>query len=270
MSALKPGLYIVPTPLGNLGDITLRALDVLRASDIILCEDTRVSGKLLQAFGISTKLMSYHEHNAERMRPKILAILKQEKVVALISDAGTPLINDPGFKLVREIHKEGIYLTSLPGPCSVITALTLSGFPTDHFVFCGFVNPKDFDTLEKIPYTLIFFSTPHKLEKDLLKMKDYFASRDVAVIREMSKLFEEVKYGRFDEMLDFYTSHSVRGEIVLILSPPLTIQEVDFSELDKKIIQLRQTMSVKDLAEHLSTLFPIRKREIYKRIIEKT
>ncbi len=267
---LKPGLYIVPTPIGHLKDITLRAIETLNSADIIACEDTRVSGKLLNHYGIQKKLILYHEHNGERMRPRILAMIEEGQSVALISDAGTPLISDPGFKLVREVHARGLYLTSLPGPSSVMTALTLSGFPTDHFIFAGFANPKDFGTLSKIPYTLIFFSTANKLMGDLTRMENSFATRDVAVLREISKMFEEVRRGSFVVVKEHFTEHPPRGEIVLVLSPPALSDAIDWESIDKMIeaaLAKDSPLPSKELASDLAQQFDVPKRELYNRIL---
>ncbi|MBX9976830.1 MAG: 16S rRNA (cytidine(1402)-2'-O)-methyltransferase [Alphaproteobacteria bacterium] len=267
---LKPGLYIVPTPIGNLKDITLRSIETLNSVDIIACEDTRISGKLLNHYGISKKLILYHEHNGERMRPRILSMIEEGQSIALISDAGTPLISDPGFKLVREVHARGLYLTSLPGPSSVMTALTLSGFPTDHFIFAGFANTKDFDALSKIPYTLIFFSTANKLMGDLGRMQEVFSNRDVAVLREISKMFEEVRRGTFVAVMEHFNDHPPRGEIVLVLSTPTAPEEIDWQAIDKVIesaLAKVNPMTSKDLAADLAEQFSIPKRDLYKRIL---
>jgi len=265
--SISPGLYIVATPIGNLGDITLRAVETLKSVDMIACEDTRVSTKLLHHLGIQKKLISYHEHNAEKMRPKIVEELKQGRSIALISDAGTPLISDPGYKLVREVVAEKIPLTSLPGPSSVITALTLSAMPTDHFVFAGFVNSKDFEALQYIPYTLIFFSTAQKLLKDLALMAPVFKGREVAIVREITKMFEEVQRGSFPDVMNHYTVHPAKGEIVLLLSPP-SHQEVDLKTLDQEIQTLRKKYSVKELSEILAQKYSLKKRDIYQRILD--
>ncbi len=267
LSHLKPGLYIVPTPIGNLKDITMRALEVLASVDVIACEDTRVSGKLLSHYGIQKKLIAYHEHNGERMRPEILSLISEGKSIALISDAGTPLISDPGFKLVRDICDKGLYLTSLPGPSSVMTALTLSGFPTDHFVFAGFVNTKDFDALKMLPYTLIFFSTANKLLGDLARMREIFIGRQVAIVREISKMFEEVVRGTFDDIEVYYKSHVLKGEIVLLLSPTTSTDVIDWQTIDRTILLEKKT-SAKDLSEALAEIYRIPKRTLYQRIIE--
>ncbi len=266
-SHLKPGLYLVPTPIGNLKDITLRAIEILKAVNVIACEDMRISSKLLSHYDIKTRLLSYHEHNAEKMRPRILKTIAEGGSVALISDAGTPLISDPGFKLVRTVHENGLYLTSLPGPSSVSTALTLSGFPTDHFVFAGFVKDGDFKTLSRIPYTLIFFSTANKLLRDLNSMQAIFTHRDVAITREISKLFEEVKRGSFSEIMEHYGNHPPKGEIVVILSPPTMPFEINWEEIYKKIRQLKDTIKAKDLCEMLAKEHGVQKREVYRCIL---
>lgn len=268
---LGPGLYLIPTPLGNLGDITLRAMEYLKSVDILACEDTRTTRRLLGHLGIQSPfLVAYHDHNGEKMRPKIVAWIKEGKRVGLVSDAGTPLISDPGFKLVRAVQEEKLFMTSLPGPSSVVTALTLSGMPTDQFLFAGFVqSAKALESFSMLSLSLIFFSTPSKLLKDLQHLQHIYRNRDVAVVREISKMFEEVQYGSFDPIVEHYTNHPPKGEIVVVLSPPHVSEVIAWETIDAEIERLRPLMKAKELAEHLSFVFHLSKRELYQRILQK-
>lgn len=264
---IQSGLYIVATPIGNLGDITLRALDVLRASDFIYCEDTRVSSHLLKTYGINTSLKIYHEHNAPKMRPIIIEQLKSGKILSLISDAGTPLISDPGYKLVQQCQEENLFYTVLPGASASISGLVLSGFPTDQFHFAGFVNPKKFDHLAKIESTLIFFESCHRLVETLKTLKTIFTNRECCVVREISKLYEEVKKGCFEDLIEHYTNHPPKGECVVLLSPPI-VGQFQIEDLDHMIAKCLQIKSLKDTSEIISHLFDVSKKIIYKRCLE--
>lgn len=261
---LKSGLYIVATPIGNLGDITLRALHTLQQSTLIACEDTRVSAKLLNAHGIRKPLLSYHDHNADHVRPKLIQKLKEGETVALISDAGTPLINDPGYKLVQACRAEGIYVTTLPGPSSVLSALILSGFPTDQFFFAGFVNKKSFASLSLCPSTLIFFESAKRLLSTLQEMASAFENRTVAVVREITKLFEETRQGTFAELIQIYTEQGLpKGEVVLVLSPPLVSAVDNTQEMRTLLLQALETHSLKDACTLVAGSLGLPKKEVY-------
>lgn len=261
---LKSGLYIVATPIGNLGDITLRALHVLRESTLIACEDTRVSAKLLNAYGIRKPLLSYHDHNADRIRPTLLQKLKEGEVIALISDAGTPLISDPGYKLVQTCQAEGIYVTTLPGPSSVMSGLILSGFPTDQFFFAGFVNKKTFVSLSLCPSTLIFFESAKRLLTTLQEMSFSFENRTVAVVREITKLFEETRQGTFAELIQHYEEKGhPKGEVVLVLSPPHTPAANKSEEMDDLLQKALKTHSLKDACALVAGSLGIPKKVVY-------
>ncbi len=192
-----PGLYIIATPIGNLSDITLRALEFLKSADLIVCEDTRVTAKLLGHYGIKKPLLSYNDHNGEERRPKIMEALADKKHVALVSDAGTPLISDPGFKLAREALAEGHYVTTMPGASSVLAALCLSGLPSDRFFFAGFLPPKkeacrrEIEALAAVPSTLVFFESARRLSETLILLKEALGDRQAAIVREITKLYEE-------------------------------------------------------------------------------
>jgi 16S rRNA (cytidine1402-2'-O)-methyltransferase len=225
-ATLKPGLYIVATPIGNLADITLRALETLSAADVILCEDTRVSSRLLQRYEIKTTLKPYHDHNAAKQRPAIMAMLQQGKAVALISDAGTPLISDPGYKLVNACRDHDIALDVIPGPSAPLAALTLSGLPSDQFRFCGFLPPRQqarvrlLQSLSDADATLIFFESPHRLQNALADIASAMPGREVAVCRELTKLHQETIRGPVETVLDRLSRRSaIKGEITLLVAP---------------------------------------------------
>ena len=216
-------LFIVPTPIGNLGDITLRALEVLKRVDTILAEDTRTSGKLLKHHGVATPLRSYHMHNEHRITPELAARMEGGATMALISDAGTPGISDPGFLLVRECLRKGVSVECLPGATALIPALVESGFPTDRFVFEGFLPPKKgrqkrLQALREEPRTLVFYESPHKLLKTLEQFLGVFGpDREVSVSRELSKLYGETIRGTLKTVADHFRAHPPRGEFVLVV-----------------------------------------------------
>jgi 16S rRNA (cytidine1402-2'-O)-methyltransferase len=259
---LKPGLYIVATPIGNLKDITLRGLETLSACDVIYCEDTRVSIKLLNHYGIKKQLLTYHEHNADKVRISIIERLLKNERVCLISDAGTPLISDPGYKLIRECYKHKIYVSALPGACALINGLVLSGLPTDHFLFAGFAKKEDFEALQYIPFTLVFYVSPHKLLNDLKTMAPYFNDRDIVTIREITKMFEEVRSGTFEELIDYYENNAIKGEFVLVLGPKKKVQESDV-QYEAILRELLKTMSLNEAAKTLSKEYKLPKKMFY-------
>lgn len=222
---LEPGLYIVATPIGNLGDVTRRAVDVLSRCDAVACEDTRVTGKLLKHLGISKPLWRYDDHAKETDRARLIEAM-QAKAVALVSDAGTPLVSDPGYRLVREARAVGISVTSLPGPSAPVMALTLSGLPNDRFLFAGFLPTKDkargevLDELSGLDATLVFFETAPRLAKSLVAIGEVLPGREIAVARELTKLHEECRTGSAEELAAHYEAHPPKGEIVLLVGPP--------------------------------------------------
>ncbi len=241
---LIPGLYIVATPIGNLGDMTLRAAETLRSVAAIACEDTRITGKLLHHLGIKARMIRYDDHASDGQRSGILA-LAAEQPVALVSDAGTPLISDPGFKLVREARSLGIPVTSLPGPSAAIVALTLSGLPTDRFLFAGFLPNKAkarvdvLHGLAGVPATLVFYETAPRLADALAAVDAALPGREVAVARELTKKFEECRSGTPDDLIAHYAAHPPKGEIVLMVGPPgaLAAQDFDADELLRAALQ---------------------------------
>jgi 16S rRNA (cytidine1402-2'-O)-methyltransferase len=216
-------LYIVPTPIGNLGDITLRALEVLKSVTLILAEDTRTSGKLLKHYDISTPLRSYHMHNEHRILTQLVTRIKSGETMALISDAGTPGISDPGFLLIRECLKEGIEVNCLPGATALIPALVNSGFPTDRFVFEGFLPLKKgrqtrLQLLSGESRTLVFYESPHKLLRTLTQFVEYFGGdRQISVSRELTKMYEETLRGTTSEVLAHFENNPPKGELVLVV-----------------------------------------------------
>ena len=223
--SLAPGLYIVATPIGNLGDITLRAIEVLGAAALIACEDTRVTGKLLNHLGLKKRMVRYDDHADASARDRLLAAMRDEPV-ALVSDAGTPLVSDPGYRLVRAAREEGIMVTSLPGPSAAVVALTLSGLPNDRFLFAGFLPNKAkaredvLRELAAVPATLMFYETAPRLIDALAAIGAVLPGREVAVARELTKRFEECRHGTPAEIAAHYTAHPPKGEIVLLVAPP--------------------------------------------------
>lgn len=221
----EPGLYIVATPIGNLGDITLRAIAVLQGAALIACEDTRVTGKLLKHLGFRTRLQRLDDHAPPEVRARIIDEARQAPV-ALVSDAGTPLISDPGYRLVREARAAGVTVTSIPGPCAAVSALAMAGLPSDRFLFAGFLPVKDkarSETLEGLAHiaaTLVFYETAPRLEKSLRAIAALWPEREVAVARELTKLHEECRSGTALALAEHYAAHPPKGEIVLLIGPP--------------------------------------------------
>ena len=256
---LARGLHVVATPIGNLRDITLRALETLGAADLIACEDTRVTRKLLDHYGIATPLTPYHEHNAEAARPKILARLAGGAAVALVSDAGTPLVSDPGFKLVRAARAEGHAVFALPGASAVLAALTVSGLPSDRFVFEGFLPPREgarrnrIAEIKGIPATLILFET---------------GPRPAAVCRELTKLHEEVRRGDLATLAaDYAAAAEPRGEIAIVIAPPAAPQP-DAADLDTLLRQALKRLSVKEAVAEIAAVTGEPRRHVYQRALE--
>lgn len=273
---IAPGLHVVATPIGNLRDITLRALGTLAAADAVLAEDTRVSRHLLAHYGIATPLIAYHEHNAEMMRPQLLARLQKGERLALISDAGTPLVSDPGFKLVGDALAAGVPVTAAPGASAVLTALVVAGLPTDRFFFEGFLPTKSgarrgrIAELAKIPGTLVFFESPRRLDETLADLAAVLGAREAAVARELTKHFEQVKRGALDALAAFYAEQGApKGEIVLLVGPPGdTAATCEGEALDEKIRAALEKFSLKDAASVVSAETGQPRRKIYARAIE--
>jgi len=268
---LAPALYLVATPIGNLADISLRALAVLARVDLIAAEDTRHSKKLLSHFGIGGALSPYHEHNAERERPRLLARLRAGQSVALISDAGTPLVSDPGYKLVREALDAGLTVSSIPGPSASLASLTSSGLPTDTFLFAGFLPQKPgprrarLEELKDVPATLIFFETGPRLAKSLADMTELLGAREGAIAKELTKLHESVTRGRLDRLAgELAESDSLKGEFVVVIAPP----EADQTEPSDEMIagQLEKALkleSFRDAVRSVAEVLNVSRARVY-------
>jgi 16S rRNA (cytidine1402-2'-O)-methyltransferase len=267
---LPGGLYLVATPIGNLRDMTLRAIDVLGAVDVVLCEDTRMTGKLLQAHGIrAAKLEVYNDHSADRVRGKILEMLAQGKRIALVSDAGTPLISDPGFKLVRDAQDLGLNVTSLPGANAILTGMQLSGLPTDKFCFLGFLPAKEkarCDVLREwvdVPGTLVVYETAPRLIDSLRDMAKILGNRPAAVTRELTKMFEEVQRDTLENLCLHYTAQGApKGEIVIVIGPPGEKTYTD-ADLERLLRRALDSMSVKDAAAAVAEITGLPKKTLY-------
>ncbi|HZF34383.1 MAG TPA: 16S rRNA (cytidine(1402)-2'-O)-methyltransferase [Candidatus Angelobacter sp.] len=273
-SARILGLAIVATPIGNAGDITLRALDLLRRADRIACEDTRVTGRLLARYGIATPLLAYHEHNAARMRPLLLERLRRGETIALVSDAGTPLISDPGYKLVRAAVEAGIPVTTLPGASAALAALVSSGLPTDRFFFAGFLPPRmaarrtELAGLAGIAATLIFFESAGRLAATLADMAAVLGARDAAVARELTKLYEEVRRGKLAELAEHYAAAGPpKGEIVIVVGPPATAAEASDEAIDDALRGALATSSLRDAVAAVTAALDAPRRRVYARAL---
>jgi 16S rRNA (cytidine1402-2'-O)-methyltransferase len=269
------GLHLVSTPIGNLGDITLRALETLAGVDIIACEDTRITRRLTERYSISGLLKPYHEHNAALARPKILQRLAQGASIALVSDAGTPLISDPGFKLVREVYAAGHQVIALPGPSSVLAALAVAALPTDRFFFEGFLPPKQtarrarLAELARIDATLVMFESGNRVEDTLRDLADIMGTRDAAICRELTKLHEEVRRAPLPELAKSSGALETRGEFVLVIGPPSASAGIMAqADLDELLRSALKRDSVKDAVAHAVEVSGRPRREIYARALE--
>lgn len=272
---LAPGLYVTATPIGNARDITLRALDVLAGCDAIAAEDTRVTAKLLSIHGISKPLSAYNDHNGARERPKLIARLKHGARIALVSDAGTPLVSDPGYKLVREAIAEGIAVHAIPGASATLTALALAGLPTDRFLFAGFLPPKPgerarvLDDLKDVRATLIFFESGPRLADSLTQMAAVLGDRAVAVTRELTKLHEEVRRGTLAILAGQYAGEPPpKGEVTLVVGPPAA-HAPDPARIDSLLDKALAFMPVKAASELVAEALDIPRRDIYERALAK-
>jgi 16S rRNA (cytidine1402-2'-O)-methyltransferase len=267
-SPLAPGIYLVATPIGNLADITLRALAVLSRADTVYCEDTRHSAKLLQHYAIAARTLPFHEHNEDREIERVLSEAEAGKRVAIISDAGTPLLSDPGFRLVRTAAARGIPVTSIPGPSAVLTALTTSGLPTDAFFFAGFLPPKTaarrtrLSELARIPGTLVIFEAPHRVEEALADMADVLGDRAAAVARELTKLHETVARGTLRALAAQGAELPSKGEFVLLVGPAEP-QAVSDETISARLDQVLPDMSLKDAAKAIAGELGVPKSRVY-------
>ncbi len=273
---LAPGLYVTATPIGNLGDISLRALWVLKNADLILCEDTRVSGALLRAYGLQKPLLSCHDHNEEARAQKVLAALAEGKVLALISDAGTPTLSDPGYKLVRACRAAGYPVIPLPGASALLAALTSAGLPTNCFFFAGFLpskqaaRRKDLRELASLPATLIFYESPQRLAATLADLAKIFSpKREAAVCRELTKFFEETRRDSLPALAAFYEkAPTPKGEIVLLVGPPEEKDGASSHEgLDSLLRSALEKMTLRDAVAAVAEATGAAKSEVYKRAL---
>lgn len=275
IEAAKPpaGLYLIATPIGNLGDISLRALELLAGVDVIACEDTRVTRKLTERYGIGTPLTPYHEHNAAEARPGLLARLSSGEAIALVSDAGTPLISDPGYKLVRAVRDAGHPVTAVPGASAVLVALSVAGLPTDRFFFEGFLPPKQvarqkrLAALARVPATLILFETGARIGATLADAMQIFGPRAAAVCRELTKLHEEVRTSDLAKLARDYAGNAeIRGEFAVVIAPA-SEDEIQTEDLDQLLRQALARISLKEAVAEVATVTGRPRREIYQRAL---
>jgi 16S rRNA (cytidine1402-2'-O)-methyltransferase len=268
-------LYIVATPIGNLGDISQRAKDVLSSADIIAAEDTRVTKKLFSLLGLSLqkKFIVYEDHSENDKFQEIIDFINQGKVVALVSDAGSPLISDPGYKLVRECRKQSIKISVIPGACAVVCALQLSGLPTNRFMFAGFVPNKEkaridlFSELKAINTTLVLYETANKIEKTLSALEKIMPNREIAIVREITKMYEECLSGTASVLISRIKENPLKGELVLVIEPP---HEVDNTDIDlAEIIQAElKNHSLKEAVKIISDKYNLKRNDVYEKALE--
>ena len=271
---LEPGLYLVATPIGNLGDITLRALETLAGADVLACEDTRVTRVLLDRYGIRRRTGAYHEHNADEAGPKLLEALGAGKSVALVSDAGTPLVSDPGFRLVERATAAGARVIPIPGPSAVLAALVASGLPTDTFLFAGFPPPKDgarrsrLEALKTVPGSLVFFESPRRLGDTLRAMAEVLGGeRPGAVARELTKAFEELRRGTLADLAAAYADLTPKGEIVICVGPPGAAPAAEPTEVDALLRRLSDEMPASRAAAEAAKMTGLPKGDLFRRLV---
>ncbi len=270
---LAPGLYIVATPIGNLGDFSPRAADILRRADLIAAEDTRVTAKLLRHIGAERPMMPYHDHNADRVRPGLVVRLASE-AIALVSDAGTPMISDPGFKLVREARAAGHHIVTLPGPCAAVAALTLAGLPTDRFLFIGFLPAKEkakrdaIGEIAVIRASLVLYESGPRLGATLAALAEGLGKRDAAVAREISKTFEECVTGSLAELAARYAEHGPKGEIVIVIGPPGEAPPPVIDDLDGLLREALQRLPVAKAVKEVAATTGLDRHDLYARALE--
>ena len=270
---LEPGLYIISLPIGNAKDITIRALEYLEKTDEIYCEDTRVTRKLLSIYEIKKKLNIYHDHNGEYVRPKIIKKIKGGKSIGIVSDAGTPLISDPGYKLVLSAKKEGLHVTSCPGVSAPITALTLSGLPTDSFYYLGFLplkkktRDKSLNEIKNLKTSLLIFETSKKINKTLNDLLLILGNREISICREMTKKFEEIITGRIEDILTILEKKDLKGEIVIVVGAQE--EQENNININEIIDNYKGEYSPSELAKIISNKTGLSKRVIYNKIVKK-
>ena len=271
---MKKGLYIVATPIGNLSDISERAKNTLSECEVIACEDTRVTKKLFSLLNISLKklFIPLHDHNEEEQSQTIIDLINEGKTIALVSDAGSPLISDPGYKLVHKLKQEGIYICTIPGACAIISALQLSALPTNRFMFAGFIPNKEkarkdlFSELKNINTTLVFYETAPRILKTLEAAKEVFGERTVSVAREITKLYEECHTGTIDSLIEIFSQKEPKGEMVFMVAPPLDKKE-DI-DLEKVIKTKLKTLSLKTAVQEIVTEYGVNKNEVYEQALK--
>lgn len=271
---ILPGLYVVATPIGNLRDITLRALDVLEAADVILCEDTRITRRLLQAYDIQKPLLAYHDHNADQMRPRIMEALEAGQIVAQASDAGTPLVSDPGYKLVRDCIEEGYKIHPIPGASAPLTALAAAGLPSDRFLFIGFLPTKKKARMEFVSQesqggaTIICFESPKRLTSSLNDLAELWPERQCVVARELTKMFEEFRRGSLQELAEHYTkAGNPKGEVVMLLEP-LKQKVTTEADVDQLLQDALTEHSLRDAAALVAEATGLPRKKVYKRALD--
>jgi 16S rRNA (cytidine1402-2'-O)-methyltransferase len=273
---LEPALYLVATPIGNLGDVTLRALETLAGADILAAEDTRVTRVLLDRYGIGKRAHAYHEYNADEAGPRLIAALASGKSVALVSDAGTPLVSDPGYRLVRQALEAGLRVVPVPGPSSVVTALSAAGLPSDSFYFAGFLPQKEkarrdrLAEIAAIPGTLIFFESPNRLPASLRDAADVLGShRQAAVCRELTKTYEEFRRGTLADLAGHYDGNpNVKGEIVVVVAPPEAAAAPEGEALDDMLKVLAGQMPAAKAAAEAARRTGLPRKALYQRLLE--
>ena len=271
---LEPALYLVATPIGNLGDITIRALETLTAADIVACEDTRVTRVLLDRYGIRRRTTAYHEHNAAEAGPKLVEAVLSGKSVALVSDAGTPLVSDPGFRLVGEVVEAGGRVVPIPGASALLAALTASGLPSDTFLFAGFLPAKAgqrktrLEELRAVPATLVFYESPRRLANCLAAMAEVLGERDAAIGRELTKTFEEMRRGTLGALAQAYAGEDTpKGEVVICVAPPREAAST-VEDVDALLLSLAGEMGASRAAGEAARMTGGRKADLYRRLME--
>ena len=270
-------LYLISTPIGNLADMTFRSVDILSKVAVLACEDTRNTQKLLNLLGVKTEaaFISYHEYNADKMRPKLIQLLQDGKDIALVSDAGTPLVSDPGYRLVKECRAVGLSVVPVPGANAVLPALQLSGLPSDRFFFNGFLSTKksarkaELQSLKNVPATLIFYESPHRVLETLQDMLEIFSDRKAAVVRELTKKFEEAKNGPLSQLVQFYTENGEpKGEIVILVDRPEEQKGQDFDIHALLTEALKKYPSLRDAVDAVTKQTQMDRRKIYKEALD--
>jgi 16S rRNA (cytidine1402-2'-O)-methyltransferase len=270
---LPPGLYLVATPIGNLSDISLRALAVLAAANLVACEDTRVTRKLLNRYGIRTRLIRHDDHASPPEREHLLMRIAGGEAVALVSDAGTPLVSDPGYRLVAEAAVAGLPVVPVPGASAAVAALSASGLPSDRFLFAGFLPAKAgerrraIDELRPVPATLVLYEAPHRLGEALAALAEGMGDRPAAVARELTKLHEEIRRGTLSTLAIHYSAEPVRGEVAIVIAPPGEPEPPSEADLDRLVAEALETRSVKDAATEVAARTGVARRDVYRRAL---